>query len=40
LIIPIINVDGVVNGNFRTSISGKDMNRWYGKNDGLCPEVE
>lgn len=40
LIVPIINVDGVVNGNFRTSFSGKDLNRRYGKNDPLCPELQ
>ena len=36
----MLNVDGVVNGNYRTSFSGKDLNRMYGRKDPLCPEVE
>jgi len=38
----MINVDGVVVGNFRTSLSGKDLNRMYGvsKWAGLVPEVQ
>lgn len=28
-IIPMVNVDGVVLGNFRTSISGRDLNRYF-----------
>jgi len=28
-IIPMVNVDGVVLGNFRTSISGRDLNRVF-----------
>ncbi len=40
LVIPMINVDGVVNGNFRTSFSGRDLNRMYGKKAALCPEVQ
>lgn len=39
LIVPMLNVDGVVNGNYRTSFSGKDLNRVYGRRDTLCPEV-
>jgi hypothetical protein len=35
----MLNIDGVVNGNFRTSFSGKDLNRMYGRKDPLCPEV-
>jgi hypothetical protein len=29
----MLNIDGVVNGNYRTGFSGKDLNRMYGKND-------
>jgi cytosolic carboxypeptidase protein 2/3 len=28
-IIPMVNVDGVVLGNFRTGISGRDLNRVF-----------
>jgi murein tripeptide amidase MpaA len=28
-VVPMINVDGVVGGNYRTSFIGKDMNRLY-----------
>ena len=36
----MINVDGVVFGNYRTSLSGKDLNRQF-RNKGLelLPEV-
>lgn len=40
LIIPMINVDGVVAGNYRTGLSGKDLNRMYGRKNALCPEVQ
>ena len=37
----MINVDGVIGGNFRTSFSGKDLNKEYGKNEKiLCPEIQ
>lgn len=40
-IIPMINPDGVVLGNFRTSIAGKDLNRVFKTNqDVLYPEVK
>jgi murein tripeptide amidase MpaA len=36
----MVNPDGVVFGNFRTSLSGKDLNRKFkAKNDELFPEV-
>lgn len=40
LIIPMINVDGVVCGNYRTGFAGKDLNRLYGKNDVLAVEIQ
>ena len=39
-IIPMLNVDGVVMGNFRTSLYGKDLNRLFKKQQlFLIPEV-
>jgi murein tripeptide amidase MpaA len=39
-IIPMINVDGVIIGNYRTSMSGNDLNRVYDNpDDKLHPEV-
>lgn len=39
-IIPMINVDGVVYGNYRCSLSGIDLNRsWKTPNEILFPEV-
>ena len=39
-IIPMINVDGVINGNTRTSIAGCDLNRrWVNPNEFLHPEI-
>lgn len=39
-IIPMINPDGVIIGNFRTSISGKDLNRrWKDPSIDCYPEV-
>ena len=39
-IIPMINVDGVINGNTRTSIAGCDLNRrWIKPNEFLHPEI-
>jgi murein tripeptide amidase MpaA len=32
-IVPMLNPDGVVAGNFRTSYSGKDLNRQFNKLD-------
>lgn len=28
-VVPMVNVDGVVVGNFRTSLCGKDLNRMF-----------
>ena len=39
-IVPMINIDGVVNGNYRFSASGFDLNRkWKRCNEKLHPEV-
>ena len=32
-IVPMVNVDGVVLGNFRTSIVGRDINRFFHRPD-------
>lgn len=34
-IIPMLNPDGVLIGNFRTSLYGKDLNRLFRKNQTL-----
>ncbi len=40
VIIPMLNPDGVILGNFRTSICGKDLNRLFkSKNSLMFPEV-
>jgi murein tripeptide amidase MpaA len=39
-IIPMLNPDGVINGNYRCSLSGADLNRrWKLPNKILYPEV-
>lgn len=39
-IIPMLNPDGVLIGNFRTSLYGKDLNRMFRKNQTLMiPEI-
>jgi len=39
-IIPILNPDGVVIGNYRCSLSGQDLNRqWIGATSRLFPEI-
>lgn len=41
VIIPMVNPDGVVAGNFRTSLLGKDLNRLFkSKDTTLIPEIE
>ena len=38
--IPMINPDGVIHGNYRTNLSGKDMNRyWEDPSKFLIPEI-
>lgn len=39
-IIPMINPDGVVFGNYRTSFLGKDMNRMFFANAGTSKEAQ
>jgi murein tripeptide amidase MpaA len=40
LIVPMLNPDGVVAGNFRTSFSGKDLNRQFNRlNKYVFPEI-
>lgn len=39
-IVPLVNVDGVINGNYRSNISGNDINRqWYCPSKKLHPEI-
>jgi murein tripeptide amidase MpaA len=40
-IIPILNVDGVIIGNYRSGFAGLDINRMFGKNSNkrLNPEA-
>lgn len=39
-VVPMLNPDGVIVGNFRTSYSGKDLNRQYvGINKYIFPEI-
>ena len=38
-IVPMINPDGVINGNYRCSLAGQDLNRrWKNTNKQLHPE--
>jgi murein tripeptide amidase MpaA len=32
-IVPLINPDGVIGGNYRTNLAGCDMNRNFGDNE-------
>ena len=39
-IVPMINVDGVINGNYRSNFSGNDVNRqWHEPSKRLHPEI-
>jgi len=40
IIVPMVNVDGVIYGNFRTNLAGFDLNRqWTNPNRWLHPEI-
>jgi len=40
-IIPMINVDGVIVGSYRNSLSGNDLNRYFDNPDStLHPEIK
>ena len=46
-ILPMVNPDGIISGNYRTNCQGKDMNRHFYSDDdpmadkeGRCAEVE
>ena len=43
-VLPIVNPDGVVIGNYRSNLQGKDMNRHFFQDnevdESLCTEVE
>ena len=40
VVIPMLNPDGVIAGNFRTSLFGKDLNRLFkAKDTTLLPEI-
>ena len=38
-IIPMINVDGVINGNYRSNIMGKDLNRFWHEPNNVTYEI-
>lgn len=39
-IVPMINIDGVVQGNYRGSLAGMDLNRkWRSPNQMVFPEI-
>lgn len=40
-VIPMVNVDGVVFGHYRTNLAGKDLNRKWNvtEREVACPEV-
>ena len=39
-LIPMLNPDGVINGNYRTSLAGCDLNRrWHEPSEILHPEI-
>ena len=39
-IVPMLNPDGVIRGNFRMNILGKDLNRmWDEPNENICPSI-
>lgn len=39
-IVPMLNPDGVINGNFRNDLLGKDLNRmWMDPRENTCPTI-
>ena len=39
-VIPMLNADGVINGNYRSSLAGCDLNRrWKAPSKSLHPEI-
>jgi cytosolic carboxypeptidase protein 2/3 len=38
-IVPMVNVDGVVFGNYRSNLAGLDLNRHWFKPDESCKEI-
>lgn len=39
-VVPMLNPDGVINGNYRCSLSGADLNRrWKSTSKVLFPEI-
>lgn len=39
-VVPMLNPDGVINGNYRCSLIGSDLNRrWKNPNKVLHPEI-
>ena len=40
MLVPMMNPDGVINGNYRTSLIGKDLNRqWLKPSEATMPSV-
>ena len=40
MLVPMLNPDGVINGNYRTSLIGKDLNRqWLKPSESTMPTV-
>jgi len=39
-IVPMLNPDGVIHGNYRCNLTGKDLNRrWHNPDPTLHPEI-
>jgi murein tripeptide amidase MpaA len=39
-IVPMLNPDGVIHGNYRASVAGVDLNRyWSDPSKQICPEI-
>ena len=39
ILVPMVNADGVIVGNYRNSLSGKDLNRTFKTESTSYPEV-